>query len=193
MNNRKQTSDLTIIAMLFATMLVLQIITTSIFSLFPILPIKPTLMHIPVIIGAIIYGPKIGMTLGGLMGLISMTQATLLQTPTSYLFSPFVEGGNINSLIIAFIPRILIGLTPYLIYKAFKGKKLGFACAGAIGSATNTIFVVGGIFFLFANVYEGNIQAMLATVLGTNAIAELIITTVVTAAITPTLLKLSKK
>lgn len=49
----------------------------------------------------------------------------------------------------------------------------GLFIAGAIGSMTNTIFVLGGIFFLFSSVFDGNIQAMLATVLGTNSIAEM--------------------
>ena len=57
---------------------------------------------------------------------------------------------------------------------------------------TNTIFVLGGIFFLFSSVFDGNIQAMLATVLGTNSIAEMIISSVLTAALVPTLHKIQK-
>jgi uncharacterized membrane protein len=64
--------------------------------------------------------------------------------------------------------------------------------AGAVGSMTNTIFVLGGIFFLFSSVFDGNIQAMLATVLGTNSIAEMIISSVLTAALVPTLQKIQK-
>ncbi len=68
----------------------------------------------------------------------------------------------------------------------------GLFIAGAIGSMTNTIFVLGGIFFLFSSVFDGNIQAMLATVLGTNSIAEMIISSVLTAALVPTLQKIQK-
>ena len=54
----------------------------------------------------------------------------------------------------------------------------------------NTIFVLGGIFFLFANVYSGDIKALLAVVFGTNAIAEMIISAILTLAIVPKLQKI---
>ncbi|HFR3359460.1 TPA: ECF transporter S component, partial [Streptococcus suis] len=124
-------------------------------------------------------------------GLMSMTHNTIILLPTSYLFSPFVENGNVYSIIIAVVPRILVGITPYFVYKWIKNRK-GLFIAGAIGSMTNTIFVLGGIFFLFSSVFDGNIQAMLATVLGTNSIAEMIISSVLTAALVPTLQKIQK-
>lgn len=122
---------------------------------------------------------------------MSMTHNTIILLPTSYLFSPFVENGNVYSIIIAVVPRILVGITPYFVYKWIKNRK-GLFIAGAIGSMTNTIFVLGGIFFLFSSVFDGNIQAMLATVLGTNSIAEMIISSVLTAALVPTLQKIQK-
>ena len=39
--------------------------------------IQPTLVHIPVVIASIIYGPRIGAILGLLMGLFSLTMNTL--------------------------------------------------------------------------------------------------------------------
>ena len=66
------------------------------------------------------------------------------------------------------------------------------AIAGAVGSATNTIFVLGGIFFLFSNVYQGSIQAMLAVVLSANSIAELLISVVLTTTIVPALEKVKQ-
>ena len=111
--------------------------------------------------------------------------------PTSYLFSPFVPNGNIYSLIIALIPRILIGITPYFVYRYLKNKT-GLILAGAIGSLTNTIFVLGGIFLLFSNVYNGNIQLLLASVISTNSIAEMIISAILTVAIIPALEKVRK-
>ncbi|CJA27903.1 membrane protein [Streptococcus pneumoniae] len=61
-----------------------------------------------------------------------------------------------------------------------------------LGSLTNTIFVLGGIFFLFGNVYNGNIQLLLATVISTNSIAELVISAILTLAIVPRLQTLKK-
>lgn len=182
--------DIAVIAIFFASMIVINVLSSIIFNLFPF-PIKPTIVHIPVIIASILYGPRIGATLGGLMGIMSIVHNTIILAPTSYLFSPFVANGNVNSIIIAVVPRILIGIVPYFVYKAMKNRT-GLVLAGAVGSMTNTIFVLGGIFVLFASVYSGNIQAMLATVLGTNSIAEMIISAILTAAIVPAMLKLQK-
>ena len=186
---RKQ-SSIAQIAIFFAIMLVLHLLSSVIFNLLPV-PIKPTIIHIPVIIASIIYGPRIGAVLGALMGVISVVTNTVVQLPTSYLFSPFVENGNINSLIIAMVPRILIGITPYFVYKWMKTKP-GLVLAGAVGSMTNTIFVLGGIFILFSSVYNGDIRAMLALVLSANSISEMIISAILTVAIVPALEKLKK-
>ena len=166
----KKQSKIAQIAIFFAIMLVLHLLSSVIFNLLPV-PIKPTIIHIPIIIASILYGPQVGMVLGFLMGCISV-----------------ITNGNLHSLMIAMVPRILIGLTPYLVYKVLHNK-LGLAIAGAVGSATNTIFVLGGIFFLFSNVYQGSIQAMLAVVLSANSIAELLISVVLTTTIVPALEK----
>ena len=47
---------------------------------------------------------ELGAILGLLMGLFSLTMNTLVITPASYLFSPFVLTGNLYSLIIAIVP-----------------------------------------------------------------------------------------
>lgn len=125
------------------------------------------------------------------MGLISVVTNTLVLLPTSYLFSPFVPNGNLNSLMIAMVPRILIGITPYFVYKWMKNKP-GLVLAGAVGSMTNTVFVLGGIFILFSAVYNGDIQAMLALVLSANSISEMVISAILTVAIVPALEKVKK-
>lgn len=186
----KKQSNIAQIAIFFAIMLVIHLLSSVIFNLFPV-PIKPTIVHIPVIIASILYGPKVGALLGALMGVISLITNTIVLLPTSYLFSPFVPNGNIYSLIIALIPRILIGITPYFVYRYLKNKT-GLILAGAIGSLANTIFVLGGIFLLFSNVYNGNIQLLLASVISTNSIAEMIISAILTVAIIPALEKVRK-
>ena len=186
---RKQ-SSIAQIAIFFAIMLVLHLLSSVIFNLLPV-PIKPTIIHIPVIIASIIYGPRIGAVLGALMGVICVVTNSVVLLPTSYLFSPFVENGSINSLMIAMVPRILIGITPYFVYKWMKTKP-GLVLAGAVGSMTNTIFVLGGIFILFSSVYNGDIRAMLALVLSANSISEMIISALLTVAIVPALGKLKK-
>ncbi|MCA9761256.1 MAG: ECF transporter S component, partial [Streptococcus sp.] len=119
---KNKSNQIATIAIFFAVMIVINILSSIIFNILPV-PIKPTIVHIPVIIASIIYGPRVGACLGALMGLMSMTHNTIILLPTSYLFSPFVENGNVYSIIIAVVPRILIGIIPYFIYKWIKNRK----------------------------------------------------------------------
>lgn len=108
-----------------------------------------TIIHIPVIIGAIILGPKTGAFLGGVFGLTSMINNTVNPNLTSFVFSPFYSvgdmHGNLNSVIICMVPRILIGVVAYYVYKGvsrlLKGGKNGNVIALASAALTNTILV----------------------------------------------------
>ena len=184
---RKQSRQLAAIAMLLGIMLVLQVFSNIFFAVFPF-PIKPTIIHIPVIIGAILYGPRVGASLGFLMGIMSLITNTVMPTPNSFLFSPLAPGGNFVSLIIAILPRVLIGITPYYIYK-WVHNRLGMALAGLTGSLTNTVFVLGSIFLLFSNVFQGDIMKLLAAVVATNSLWEMALAAFLTAAIVPVLEK----
>lgn len=189
--NRHKSSDISLVAIFFAIMLVIHFISSLVFNLWPV-PIKPTLVHIPVIVASIMYGPRIGTILGGLMGVISVVTNTVVLLPTSYLFSPFVDQGNLASLMIAMVPRLLIGITPYYCYK-FIHNKFGLVLSGLVGSLTNTVFVLSGIFVFFSTVFGGNIKALLATIVSTNAIVEMIISALVAFTLIPTLSKLNRK
>ena len=184
---RKSSSSIAQISIFFAIMVTIPFTSTMIFQFFPFL-IPPTFVHIPVVIASILYGPRIGGTLGLLMGLFSLTINTIVQLPSSYLFSPFVEKGNLYSLIIVLVPRILIGITPYFVYKMIHNKS-GLAIAAAVGSFTNTFFVLSGIFIFFSKNYPGGIQAFLGAVLTTNSLIEVLATVILTLAIIPPLSK----
>lgn len=74
----------------------------------PIGPTRATIMHIPVIIGAIIEGPVVGAFVGLIFGLFSIFQAVTAPTPVSFVF--------INPLV-SVLPRILIGILSYYAYR----------------------------------------------------------------------------
>ena len=82
----------------------------------PIGPTRATIMHIPVIIGAIMEGPIVGGFIGLIFGLFSIYQALTNPTPVSFVF--------LNPLV-SVIPRILIGIVSYYVYNSLKnlGKK----------------------------------------------------------------------
>lgn len=77
----------------------------------PIGPTRATIMHIPVIIGAIIEGPIVGAIVGLIFGAFSIFQAITNPTPVSAVF--------LNPIVSVF-PRVLIGITSYYAYTAIK-------------------------------------------------------------------------
>ena len=52
--------------------------------------IKATILHVPVIIGSVLLGPKKGAFLGGVFGAISLWKNTMAPSLLSFAFSPFV-------------------------------------------------------------------------------------------------------
>ncbi|HIY57904.1 MAG TPA: ECF transporter S component [Candidatus Tetragenococcus pullicola] len=178
----------------------------------PLGPINATTLHIPVIIASIILGPKIGAFMGGCFGLISMIRSTIIITPLSFVFSPFVAplgstgSGSWKALLIAFIPRILIGIIPYYVYigcqQLFTKKKKTFSLflAGLLGSITNTILVMNMIYFLFQKDYAeimgkaGNaVYGAILTVIFTQGVPEALVGGIAASAVCTILFKLVKQ
>lgn len=145
------------------------------------IPIGPTnnatIMHIPVIIGAIVEGPIVGMSVGFIFGLTSLLRALTIPTITSFAF--------INP-IVSILPRVLVGLVAYYIYKlAIKVTKkiyLSGWIAGLIGSLVNTTGVLGMIYMLYGERYSqalgesaSTAKALILTIATTNGIPEAIL------------------
>ena len=86
-------------------------------------PISATLMHIPVILAAIFLGTGYGVALGLIFGITSVINATMTPGITSFVFSPFVTiggmSGNFMSLVIAIVPRVLLGVISGLLFQLF--------------------------------------------------------------------------
>ena len=114
----------------------------------PIGPMKATIMHVPVIIGAVIEGPLVGATIGLIFGLTSLWNAITQPVLLSPLF--------INPLV-SVLPRILIGIVAYYVYQGvYKITKKVYASgfiAGIVGSLANTAGVLGMIYILYADKY----------------------------------------
>jgi len=201
----KNTKNFTLTAMFLAIMILLAVTPLG---FIPIGPINATTMHIPVIVASIILGPRLGAFLGGTFGLISLIRSTFIPTPLSFVFSPFIpvigtDQGSWKALIIALIPRILIGVVPYFVYKGIqkltknKVNPLSLFLAGIAGSLVNTILVMNLIYFLFqqdyAQVLGTNINAVYSAVLAvifTSGVPEAIVAGLVTAAVSTVLLRM---
>lgn len=207
MNNiSKKTTRMVQIA-LFAAIIVLLALIPGL-GYIPIGVVKATTIHIPVIIGGILLGPKAGAFLGFIFGCTSLLNATINPTITSFAFSPFYSVGEIHggfqSLIICFIPRILIGVVSYYVFvgvkKLFKNRTgsrtVALAVAGVAGSMTNTLLVMNLIYLLFGQTYAKVIgksfdilYGVILGVIGTNGIPEAIVAGILTVAICTVLIK----
>ncbi|MDU4862401.1 MAG: ECF transporter S component [Terrisporobacter othiniensis] len=161
----------------------------------PIGPIKATIMHIPVIIGAIIEGPLVGATIGLIFGLTSLWNAITQPVLLSPLF--------INPLV-SVLPRILIGIVAYYVYQGvYKLSKKVYASgfvAGIIGSIANTAGVLGMIYILYADKYlalmeqQGSSAAkLLFGVVLTSGVPEALIAGLIVSAVSVALIRKGKK
>ncbi|MDF2820797.1 MAG: rane protein [Clostridiales bacterium] len=171
----------------------------------PIGPIVATLALIPVIITAILLGTKAGAAMGFFAGLFSFMVWTFMPPvglPVGFVFSPFYplgeNSGNFWSLVICFVPRILVGVVSGASFKIFlnlfsKYKKfdvVAYAISAVLGSMTNTILVLFGIYFFFGQEYASVfgmaynlLLGAIGTVIVTNGIPEAVIGAIAAVAI----------
>jgi uncharacterized membrane protein len=96
-----------------------------------------TIMHVPVIIGAVLEGPLVGLLIGLIFGGFSLLQAAIAPTgPTDVWFT--------NPLV-SILPRLFIGPVAWLVYSAIKrmNHPTAVILSGIAGSLTNTVLVLG--------------------------------------------------
>ncbi len=93
-----------------------------------------TIMHVPVIIGAILEGPGVGLAIGLIFGGFSMLQATIAPTgPADTLFT--------NPLI-AVLPRLFIGPVAWLAWRTLQRRTTpGLLIAGGLGLAAQLLLI----------------------------------------------------
>ncbi|MBD7913027.1 MULTISPECIES: ECF transporter S component [Clostridium] len=153
---------------------------------------KATIMHIPVIIGAIIEGPIVGAAVGLVFGLFSIYQNITAPTILSPVFM---------NPVVAIIPRVLIGIISYYVYKYIKNKfntpKIAYGFAAALGTITNTVGVLGLTFILFRDQYAvlknlspEAVAGTLGTIALTNGVPECIISVLIVIPVVTGLLKI---
>ena len=163
----------------------------------PIGPLNATTMHIPVIIAGIVLGKKAGAELGFVFGIKRLIKATIQPGITSFCFSPFVTigtmSGNYKSLLIAFVPRILLGYLAGFVFEIMKKnnrENLGVVVGALTGAITNTVLVLSGIYIFFGEAYASAVGVQYSTlvtvllgVVSTNGILEAILGAIVSLAI----------
>lgn len=160
----------------------------------PLPTMRATIMHIPVIIGAIVEGPVVGALVGLVFGFFSMYQNFTASGPTSFIFwNP----------IIAIIPRILIGLVAYYVYslirKKIKNESISIAIASLLATFTNTAGVLSLAYLFYLEKYSAalgiNPDTAAIAIAGigvTNGIPEAIVSAVICVPVIIAILKIKK-
>ena len=167
--------------------------------------IKATTVHIPVIIGAILLGPKAGAILGFVFGVCSLISNTMAPSLLSFAFSPFMSTtgipGALKAIWISVGCRVLIGLAAGWLWMLFKkirwNQIISLAITGFVGSMVNTVTVMGSIYLLFAKQYaeakDVAVTAVWGLIMGTvtaSGIPEAIAAAILVAIVSKVLLKL---
>lgn len=183
--------QMTIIGVLSAISIMLSML--PMIGYIPVGPTKATIMHIPVIIGAIVEGPVVGAAIGFIFGLTSLIKAITEPTVVSFAF--------MNPLV-SILPRVLMGILAYYVYqvamKITKNVYISGLVTGAVGSLLNTIGVLGTIYVLYAPKYmhaigkDGSAGKVILGIAGINGVPEAIVGALVVSAVT-IVLKKSKK
>ncbi len=190
MSNSKKIKQLVLAAFFVAIELVLMLTPLG---YIPIGPIRATTMHIPVLVAGILLGKKYGASLGFVFGLTSLLKNTFTPTPTSFVFTPFITvggmQGNFFSLVIVFVPRILLGYLAGSMYGFLKQKMndtVAVMTSAILNTLIHTCLVLGGIYIFFGEAYgevlNKSMEAVKAFMIGiitTNGIMEVVLAALV--------------
>lgn len=173
-------------------------------GLIPLPMIKATTTHIPVILGAILFGPLAGGILGAVFGICSMISNTITPALLSFAFSPFLAASAAGALKAVWVSvgcRAMIGIVAGWLWIGLKklGAKdlIALPVVGFVGSMTNTVFVMGSIYFLlrpeYAEAMGVAVDAVFGLVMGVitgSSVLEALVALVLVTAIGKALLQL---
>ncbi len=130
-----------------------------------------TIMHVPVILGAVLEGPVVGVIIGFLFGAFSLLQANVAPaSPTDAIF---------RDPLVSVLPRLFIGPVAWAIYRGLQrvDEVVALGAAGAAGALTNTVLVLGMI------VARGYMPLALLVAAVPNVVLELVAAVLITVAV----------
>lgn len=181
-NTHAKTLKLAQMAILIA---LLAVLTFTPLGFIMVPPVSITLMHIPVIIGAVMMGPVEGGILGLAFGIFSMIKATIAGvSPVDMAFSPFLSTSPVSSVILCILPRVLLGVVAGLLYallkKWMKKDVPATGAAAVLASFCHTALVMGLLWVLFQTL---PLRDILLTIVSVNSLLEMLAAGVLVTAI----------
>ena len=141
--NREKVKELVGISVLASIVVVLQLISNY------ILPsnLAITLALIPIVVGSILYGPKGGLILGSVMGIVVCT------APTTVMF---LQYSIVGTILVCLLKSAIAGCAAGFIYKSLskKNKKTAIILSTISVPIINTALFTLGAFTIFLPVIE---------------------------------------
>lgn len=182
----KQIKSMTFAAIIIAFIIILSITPIGFIDIFP--GVSITIIHIPVLIGAIILGKKYGALFGLVFGICSFIMAFPKATTNALFTNPLVS----------ILPRVIFGfiISPIynLFYKIIKNKTLSNVITNCLCTIIHTVIVLVPMFiiwrlgfYFFADDYvlangngeNANLFMILYSVFITNGVLEVLLSMVV--------------
>ena len=146
MSRKKQTVKLTVIAILLAIAILLQAMASLI--VFPITNSSPALSFIPIVVGAILYGPGVGALLG-----FVWSGFILVSGQASY----YMGMNAIGTVITVIAKGTSAGLVSGLVYKGLKNKNkvVAIIIASIVAPLVNSLLYRVGLVTFFREYFFG--------------------------------------
>lgn len=170
-----------------------------------------SIMTVPVAVGAMLLGPLAGAVLGGVMGLISFSNA--LKTGFSTLFLAGYTGGIVVvlSIVNSILPRILMGACTgwvfQLVHRLDKTQTISYYIGGIAAPLLNTLFYMTVLILIFWNAptleallgaelmakFRDNILLFVSAYVGVQALIEAAVGCVISGSVGKILSRILKK
>ena len=180
-----------------------------------------TFLMIPVMIGAILFGPTVGLILGLIFGATSFAQCfgILSYYGVDAFGAACFSLNPIGTIVMCFVPRMLLGFSVYWIFRLFHklflrldksekhnaGDIVALAVSNVLGAVIHTVVFIGFFLLFFRNadfsaafgdgflLSKWNLIDVIAILFTTNAIIEWVVCGIVGTAICKALLIYMKK
>lgn len=192
MVKNKNVFQMTLIAMLVAILIIQTFV--PVLGYIPLGPIDVTIVHITVILAAVLFGKSTGLIVGTVWGLLSLIRAYTQPTPFNVVF--------LNPLI-SILPRAIVGWLSAVVFEALDKRtdaRWKYSVTAMIGTATNTVLVLGGIYLLAGETYAAALGipvsallAALGAVVASNGIIEVIASMIILPLLALPLIKFLKR
>lgn len=136
-------------------------------GLIPLGFINVTILCVPVVIGTLMLGLKIGMILGFCFGTVSALSAFgIVGTPSS-LAATLVAANPLLALVMCYAPRLMVPVTVHfvnrLIARGDKQSRIALPFAAAAGSLCNTVLYLGMmlLFYVMMGIEYANLLVLI--------------------------------